>query len=222
MGKTHRNHAPLVVPNASQHHTEARAHHPAKKQYRAKQERQNDVVELPIVAKVQQSDLRSAPESEPVVAAVGLQGNKEEVEHLGESQGDHDKVKAAGSKRNGADDEGEQGRHDDGERPGDKGRTAAADFDRPGDQGLVHKLMMGEDRHHVGPSAKKRGMAEAYHSSVTEDKVQAGRGESEDQYAAGQAGQIGGIEGFKYPREGAGHKYGSAGHRVRSFRHPGC
>ena len=156
----------------AQHHAEAGIDDPVSQEHEQQHHAERDVVEGHRVAQVDQpGELALALESHAVIAAVDVERDAKVVEHLGESERDHDEVDAAGAHRHRADGRGDQ--------------SAGADRHQQVDP-AVGDAVEAEDAHGIGANAEIGGMAEGHQPAVAEDQVQADGGDGEDQDAPRQ------------------------------------
>src|SRR5207344_434907 len=142
--------------------------YPVYKKDAKKQERQADVVEDRRVAQVGEREGALYLEPHAVVAAEYLERDAEVIEHLRESERDHDEVDAAGADRDRAD--------------GERDQRRGADRDRPLQPAARHAVES-EDADRVRADTEVSGVAERHHAAVAEDQVEAGGGNPEDQDA---------------------------------------
>ena len=170
-GEAERRHPPLVAAAAAQYHAEARADEAVEGDEKQDQHAEGDVVEDGVARQREDAEVAARRDCQPVVAAVLLQADREEVDHLRERERDHDESDAAGAQAHETDDDGERG----------------ADHQRDGElRPAVADAVKRQDADGVRADADIHRVAEADHRAVAQDQVEADRGDREDHDAREQ------------------------------------
>src|SRR5205807_8160812 len=94
---------------------------------------------------------------QPVVAAVLVEADPEEIDHLAERQRDHDEMDARGTQRHKADDERRNG----------GGAERGGEMDK-----AVGNTVKAEDADGVGADAEIGGVPEADEAAIPEDQIE--------------------------------------------------
>src|SRR5712671_3226757 len=171
--KADRAHAPVVRARALDHHAEARIDDAPDQIEDGQQQSETQIIELHTVGEVDRvAEAAATVDSETVVAAIAVEADRDVIDHLRKGERDHDEIDAAGAQAERADDEPEQRRRRNRQRP----------LHEPG-----RYAFLGQDADHIAAEAEIGGMAETHHAAVTQNEVEAGGGEGEDDDAGEQS-----------------------------------
>src|SRR5262249_7210085 len=148
------------------HKPEARVDEPEAEINARDQKREAEIVKLRAVGEIDEIAELTAPRNrEPVVAAVAVETDCDEIDHLGEGKRDHDEIDAARAQTESADHEREQRRYDKRSRPLQKARSDP---------------LMRQHADHVAADPEIDRVPEAHHAAIAENEVQARRRDRED------------------------------------------
>src|SRR5439155_5325759 len=122
--ESERDHAPLVRADALQQHPKAGMDDAVAEEQEQQQERKDEIIQDDRVIEIESAVEITVPaDVQAVVAAVLVQADPEEIDHLTERQGDHDEIDAGRAQRHKADHECRQGGGE--ERNGEMDDTVA-------------------------------------------------------------------------------------------------
>src|SRR6185437_11112348 len=140
-----------------------------REEHEGRQQTERDEIEDDRISKSDQRQRIPYGHWQAVVAAQRLDAVDEIVHHLRERQGDHDEKDPGRADRDSSDRRGEYARDQDGERPVRERNMHA---------------VLRRERNGIRTDRKKRGVPEAEHSPVTDDKVERRDGERVDDDAS--------------------------------------
>src|SRR5215831_6710844 len=164
-----RPHAPLVRARALDHHAEARMHKSPDDVDARQQQREAEIIERHFVREIDEpAELTAFVDGHAVVAAVPIEPDGDVIDHLRESERDHDEIDAARAQRKRADRERKQrrGRH----------------CQRPLEQAGIDSIL-GENADGIAADSKIGGMSEAHHAAEAHDQIQAYRCDRQNENA---------------------------------------
>src|SRR4051794_6512271 len=169
-----RQHTALVRFDALQKHAKPRLHEAAAKQQNEYEKGEGEIVEDRLVGEIDQPGEVAVPRDvEPVIAAIAVHADSQEIHHLAEGQGDHDEIDAGGAQRHEADRERRS-------RGREQGR---GEMDE-----AVADPVKAQDADGIGADAEIGGVAEADEPGIAEGQIEAHRGDREDHHAGEKAG----------------------------------
>ena len=146
----------------------------------ARSEREAQIVEQRLVVEIENAaELAALVDGQAVIAAIAVEPDGDEIDHLRKGERDHDEINAAGAQAERADHEREQRRSRDRDRPLHQPRR---------------DTLLGEDADRIAADAEVGGMAEAHHAAVADDEIEAHRANRQDEHA-GKQGEHEGVAG---------------------------
>ena len=154
--EAHRLDPAFIAANGFEHHAEARAHDHHQQQADNHQRRPDQVIEAQRVPQVDRHEI-GAVDAHPVIAAIGLQADEQEIQHLRKGQRDHDEIDARRPQRQEPDHQPQQ----------------AAGGKAHGDMcpAVVEAVKLA-DADAIGTDADEGGVAERHHPTIAEHEVQ--------------------------------------------------
>src|SRR5215216_4758563 len=164
--KADRLHSAVVRARALDHHAEAGVHNAPAQIDAGEQQHQAQVIELRAIVEIDQVGELAAPANgQAVIATVAVEADADVVDHLREGERDHDEIDAAGTQRQRPDDERQQSRYRNCDRP----------LQKAGGEALI-----GQDADRIASDTQIDGMPEAHHATVAENEIEAGRRDRQD------------------------------------------
>ncbi len=144
---------------------------PEEEEKNEQQHDEDDVVQGRVVAQVDDPEIAAGREAVAIVAAKLLEADSEKIEHLRESERDHDEGHAACAQTDRAD----QCRDD------EPGNQRSRDM-----RVTIGDAVETQDADRIGADPDVESMAETDHRAVTENEIQAERREREDHHPGDQ------------------------------------
>src|SRR5947207_5465413 len=160
-----RDHPTLVGFDALQQHAEARLHDPIAEKQKQQQQAVGEVVEDDRAVEIERGAKIAVPRDvEPIVAAILVEPDTDELHHLAERQGDHDEIDTGSAQRHETDDQRRYG-------SGKKRRREMHD--------AVGYAVIAQDAHGISADAEIGGVTKADKPAIAEDQVETDRGDRE-------------------------------------------